>query len=70
MNKKIIHQILAGLTGALAIGILLGYIILIYGANNGCFSFGGGYETCGTLGFLIGSVIGMFLGLVLYKKFK
>ena len=70
MNKQTANKILFGLVGALISGVLLGYLMLIYGANNGCFFFNNGYETCGPLGIFIGAIIGAILGLALYKKFR
>lgn len=66
MNKKIIYQVISGTVGALIGGILLGYNLLIYGGNNGCFFLEGGYETCATLGLFFGLIIGAMLGLLIY----
>jgi len=79
MEKRIIYQILSGITGAIVLGILLGYNLMIYGANNGCFSFVDslmgdvGYMSCGPFGLFVGTIagaiIGVFLSRVNWKKF-
>ena len=74
MDKKIIYQIFAGTLGALILGLFLGFKLLIYGANNGCFSFvdsifapNRGYISCGYFGFIIGALLGAILGVILYR---
>ena len=74
MEKRIIYQIFAGMLGALILGLLLGFNLLIYGANHGCFSFvdsifapNKGYISCGYFGFIVGALLGAILGVILYR---
>ncbi len=73
MNKQIAYQFLAAIIGAMTIGIFVGYNLLIYGANHGCFPFidnlmqDEGYLSCGPFGFFIGAIIGAVLGVSLYR---
>ena len=64
-NKTII----AGILGAIILGLLFGIIMMYYGANNGCFFLEGGYETCGPIGLVIGVILGFFIGIKLVDKF-
>ena len=70
---KLIYQVLSGIVGAIILGMLLGYNLMIYGANNGCFFLSNGYESCLGLGLIIGilsgAVIGVLLSRVNWKKF-
>ena len=76
MENRIIYQILSGITGAIVLGILLGYNLMIYGANNGCFSVidslmqSSGYESCGAFGFIIGIIVGAIIGVILSRNWK
>lgn len=80
MEKRIIYQIVAGVIGAIILGII-GLISLInYGGNNCdqppaatcdcfcCHMFNSrGYEACGTFGFWLGIMLGAILGVLIIK---
>ena len=67
MNKKI--KIISAIPGLVIFGLLFGIIMFYYGANNGCFFFEGGYETCGSIGLIIGIILGSFIGIKFAGRF-
>ncbi|MBI2106453.1 hypothetical protein HYT57_00560 [Candidatus Woesearchaeota archaeon] len=56
--------------GAIVLGTLLGYNLMIYGANNGCFFLSNGYESCLGLGLIIGAMSGAVIGVILSRNWK
>lgn len=73
MKRKIIYQVLSGIVGAIVLGTISGYNLMIYGANNGCFFLSNGYESCLGLGLVVGVIVGAIIGVLLsrvdWKKF-
>lgn len=80
MNKKLIYQVLAGLIGAIIFGIAGLFFLMNYGGNNcdqpptstcECFCCNlfnsRGYEACSQLGLYIGALIGIIIGVSLYR---
>lgn len=83
--KKYIYPILFAISGAMVFGIIGFLKFLNYGGNRCdttgkicdcfcCHSFGlRGYEACADYGLLVGSIIGVIVGITIYlliKKYK
>ncbi|MFH1848590.1 MAG: hypothetical protein ABH879_00210 [archaeon] len=69
--KRLARQAAGGIVGAAILGVLLGYTLMVYGANHGCFSFvdalmqDKGYLSCGPFGLVAGAAAGAVLGIIL-----
>ncbi|MBI3120122.1 MAG: hypothetical protein HYZ08_00740 [Candidatus Kerfeldbacteria bacterium] len=70
-QRSFFSRYLIGAAGGVAGGLIGFTKLLEYGANNGCFAWadeifnGRGYESCGTLGFIIGTIGGTLLILII-----
>lgn len=73
-SAKFLAQIAVGTLAGTLLSISGLMSLMFYGANNGCFSwvdniFGTqGYESCGSLGFIGGLILGALLGILAIRR--